>query len=61
MGRELGFGALSDPEGWMARLDAPVFSYLRLADGHLTALDCCELELDCALVTLSAPPGPMVR
>ncbi len=23
MGRELGFGALSDPEGWMARLDAP--------------------------------------
>jgi DNA mismatch repair protein MutS2 len=23
LGRELGFGALSDPEGWMARLDAP--------------------------------------
>ena len=23
MGRELGFGALSDPEGWLARLDAP--------------------------------------
>ncbi len=38
----------------VARLDVPLFSYLRLADGHLTALDCFELELDCALVTLSA-------
>ncbi len=38
----------------VARLDMPLFSYLRLADGHLTALDCFELELDCALVTLSA-------
>jgi CHAT domain-containing protein len=38
----------------VSRLDAPLFSYLRLADGHLTALDCFELELDCALVTLSA-------
>jgi CHAT domain-containing protein len=37
-----------------ARLDAPLFSYLSLADGQLTALDCFELELDCALVTLSA-------
>jgi CHAT domain-containing protein len=38
----------------VSRLDAPLFSYLRLADGHLTALDCFDLELDCALVTLSA-------
>jgi CHAT domain-containing protein len=38
----------------VARLDAPLFSYLRLADGHLTALDCFDFELDCALVTLSA-------
>ena len=38
----------------VARLDAPQFSYLRLADGHLTALDCFDLELDCSLVTLSA-------
>jgi tetratricopeptide (TPR) repeat protein len=37
-----------------ARLDAPALSYLRLADGHLTTIDCFELELDCALVTLSA-------
>jgi CHAT domain-containing protein len=37
-----------------ARLDAPLFSHLRLADGDMTALDCFELELDCALVTLSA-------
>jgi tetratricopeptide (TPR) repeat protein len=36
------------------RLDAPLFSYLRLADGHQTALDCFDLELDCSLVTLSA-------
>jgi CHAT domain-containing protein/tetratricopeptide (TPR) repeat protein len=38
----------------VARLDAPQFSYLRLADGHQTALDCFDLELDCTLVTLSA-------
>jgi CHAT domain-containing protein len=38
----------------VARLDAPLFSYLRLADGHQTALDCFDLELDCSLVTLSA-------
>jgi CHAT domain-containing protein len=38
----------------VSRLDAPLFSYLRLADSNLTALDCFELELDCALVTLSA-------
>jgi CHAT domain-containing protein len=38
----------------VSRLDKPLFSYLRLADGHLTALDCFDLELDCALVTLSA-------
>jgi CHAT domain-containing protein len=38
----------------VSRLDAPLFSYLRLADGHLTALDCFDLDLDCALVTLSA-------
>jgi tetratricopeptide (TPR) repeat protein len=37
-----------------ARPDAPLFSFLRLADGRLTALDCFELELDCGLVTLSA-------
>jgi CHAT domain-containing protein len=36
------------------RLDAPMFSHLRLADGHQTALDCFDLELDCGLVTLSA-------
>jgi CHAT domain-containing protein len=34
--------------------DAPLFSYLRLADGQLTALDCLGLTLDCDLVTLSA-------
>ena len=38
----------------VGRPDAPLFSYLRLADGHQTALDCFDLELDCALVTLSA-------
>jgi CHAT domain-containing protein len=38
----------------VSRPDAPLFSYVRLADGHLNALDCFELELDCALVTLSA-------
>jgi CHAT domain-containing protein len=38
----------------VARLDAPLFSYLRIAGGQLTALDCFDLELDCALVTLSA-------
>lgn len=37
-----------------ARADAPLFSSLRLADGDLTALDCFDLELDAALVTLSA-------
>jgi CHAT domain-containing protein len=37
-----------------ARMDAPLFSYLRLYDGQLTALDCFDLELDCSLVTLSA-------
>lgn len=37
-----------------ARVDAPLFSHLRLADCSFTALDCFELELDCALVTLSA-------
>jgi CHAT domain-containing protein/tetratricopeptide (TPR) repeat protein len=37
-----------------ARLDDPLFSYLKLADGQLTALDCFDLELDCSLVTLSA-------
>ena len=37
-----------------ARLDAPLFSYLQLEDGQLTALDCFDLELDCSLVTLSA-------
>jgi CHAT domain-containing protein len=37
-----------------ARPEAPLFSYLRLADGRMTALDCFELELDCGLVTLSA-------
>jgi CHAT domain-containing protein len=37
-----------------ARIDAPLFSYLRLADGYLTALDCFDLQLDCALITLSA-------
>ncbi len=38
----------------VSRPDAPLFSYLRLADGHQTALDCFDLELDCDLVTLSA-------
>jgi CHAT domain-containing protein len=37
-----------------ARVDAPLFSYLQLEDGQLTALDCFDLELDCSLVTLSA-------
>jgi tetratricopeptide (TPR) repeat protein len=36
------------------RTDAPLFSYLRLEDGQLTALDCLNLDLDCALVTLAA-------
>jgi CHAT domain-containing protein len=38
----------------VSRLDAPLFSHLRLADGHQTALDCFDLELDAYLVTLSA-------
>jgi CHAT domain-containing protein len=38
----------------VSRLDAPLFSYLRMADGHQTALDCFDLELDASLVTLSA-------
>lgn len=38
----------------VSRLDAPLFSYLRLADGHQTALDCFDLELEANLVTLSA-------
>ena len=38
----------------VSRLDAPLFSYLRFGDGHQTALDCFDLELDCTLVTLSA-------
>jgi tetratricopeptide (TPR) repeat protein len=38
----------------VARTDAPMFSHLRLADGHQTALDCFDLELDCSLVTLSS-------
>jgi CHAT domain-containing protein len=38
----------------VSRLDAPLFSHLRMADGHQTALDCFDLELDCSLVTLSA-------
>ncbi|MBV9581417.1 MAG: CHAT domain-containing protein [Chloroflexi bacterium] len=37
-----------------ARVDAPLFSYLKLEDGQLTALDCFDLELECSLVTLSA-------
>jgi CHAT domain-containing protein/tetratricopeptide (TPR) repeat protein len=37
-----------------ARVDAPLFSYLQLEGGQLTALDCFDLELDCSLVTLSA-------
>ena len=36
------------------RLDAPNFSYLRLADGQLNAIDAFGLDLsDCELVTLS--------
>jgi CHAT domain-containing protein len=36
------------------RLDAPNFSYLRLADGQLNAIDAFSLNLrDCELVTLS--------
>jgi CHAT domain-containing protein len=38
----------------VARPDAPIFSYVQLADGQLTALDCFDLELECELVTLSA-------
>ena len=38
----------------LARIDAPLFSYLQLDDARLTALDCFDFELDCALVTLSA-------
>ncbi|MBV9895206.1 MAG: CHAT domain-containing protein [Chloroflexi bacterium] len=38
----------------VSRLDAPLFSHLRLADGRQTALDCFDLELDAYLVTLSA-------
>jgi tetratricopeptide (TPR) repeat protein len=38
----------------VSRVDAPQFSYLQLADGRLTTLDCFDLDLDCALVTLSA-------
>jgi CHAT domain-containing protein len=37
-----------------SRLDAPNFSYMRLADGHLNALDIFSLNLEeCELVTLS--------
>lgn len=36
------------------RPDAPLFSYLYLADGPLTTTDVFNLELDAALVTLSA-------
>jgi CHAT domain-containing protein len=38
----------------VARLDAPLFSHVRIAGGQLTALDCFDFELDCLLVTLSA-------
>jgi CHAT domain-containing protein/tetratricopeptide (TPR) repeat protein len=34
--------------------DAPLLSYVRLADGRLAALDFLDLPLDCDLVTLSA-------
>src|SRR5256886_1559806 len=37
-----------------SRLDAPNFSYVRLADGQLNAIDAFSLDLrDCELVTLS--------
>lgn len=37
-----------------SRLDAPNFSYVRLADGHLNAIDAFSLDLrGCELVTLS--------
>ena len=37
-----------------SRLDAPNFSYVRMADGQLNAIDAFNLELrDCELVTLS--------
>jgi CHAT domain-containing protein len=36
------------------RPDEPLFSSLRLADGHLSTLDVFDLELCCSLVTLSA-------
>lgn len=37
-----------------SRLDAPNFSYIRLADGHLNAVDAFSLDLrECELVTLS--------
>ncbi|MBV9327806.1 MAG: CHAT domain-containing protein [Chloroflexi bacterium] len=34
--------------------DAPLLSYVQLADGRLAALDCMDLLLDCDLVTVSA-------
>lgn len=37
-----------------ARLDNPTFAHLKLADGQLTAADVFNLDLDGALVTLSA-------
>jgi len=37
----------------VARLDAPLFFVRASGRRHLTALDCFDLELDCALVTLS--------
>lgn len=37
-----------------ARLDNPAFAYVNLADGHLTMADVLNLELDGALVALSA-------
>ncbi len=37
-----------------ARLDNPAFAHLKLADGQLSAVDVFNLELDGALVTLSA-------
>lgn len=37
-----------------ARLDNPGFAHITLADGQLTMVDVCNLDLDGALVTLSA-------
>jgi hypothetical protein len=45
----------------MFRADNPMFSSLRLHDGWLTATDVLRLDLDGAIVTLSACESERLR